>query len=787
MPFSIHQKKTNSRQTTRVHLFALSSALCLTFAAEAGVIHKPAVHNVTSYGHMTEYGYKLEEKLKNLQADKEHTSTFKNIIYINSKSVISPNQEQEIKNALLRGYIAVIDSTTNHNKATIRSLSARLGGIGFESPIIMIKKNQDGLPEYKELTLHSPYSVPHTSRQSNAHQLDHKKLTDETYIMLQAWLKKPIQYRAKERDNQYRPEVSIPVELRYVGFPCMVGATFTGNGTTGDWSWNDELIDACHNNASVSIFYTVDLIRSIASTAGGADDAKYIRITVDPSSNGGAGWHLIDEPSHKHTWFQSWANRETWFGPIADSYYVTIQSTDPDVHLYNTIPSNHPKESQIMHTIGLQVGVSGGPSLLNPANMGGNNPIGFSGINMGLSFTYTSERAISYNNHEYELINLSRAGNTDKAAWVWSREFGKYAQHWRTNRTCELWCQDWFYDDVAFSAASYSSFTPGFSATFQVPASKDSISTIEFESAIKPVALGGRVQYAFLFQHYTPWGYKGTKYSFKQNLEINWGATFFNAEIPVSIEAYKENSKDGICLEVIDSKTETGSKVGIGDCHFKQNQIWGMDSEFRYKSFLAQDRCLTRKNHDTLTIQPCTHAANQKWEWNNEHITNNLGGALTINNQGHVITCPHTETPTEWRNFIRKPDISGTMTVSTLTVTTDQENAKAIPTNENVAILSSSNLSDTTGEPHKNSDSSQTNHEIQKDNNTNEYLPETWLVEDDASANITENPLITEDMGSIEESSYAQDYDHEDSITGSDHNTTPPSFPMLIKQTNDDD
>ncbi len=787
MPSSIHEYKTDTSSITRLHFFLLSSALSLTFTAEANVLHKPAPYNANSYGQKTEYGHNLEEKLNSLQTYQEHPNTFKNIVYINSKAELSQSQEQEIQNALSRGYIAIIDNTTNHNKATIRSLSAKLGGIGFESPIIMIKKNQDGHPEYKELALHSPYLIPHKIHRSHEH-LDHKKLTDETLTMLQAWQKKPLQYRAKERDNQYRPEVSIPVELRYIGFPCMVGATFSGNGTTGDWSWDDELIDACNNNASVSLFYTVDLIRSIASTAGGADDAKYIRITVDPSSNGGAGWHLIDEPSHKHTWFQSWANRETWFGPIADSYYVTIQSNDPDVHLYNTIPSNHPKESQIMHTIGLQVGVSGGPSLLNPANMGGNNPIGFSGLNMGLSFTYTSERAISYNNHEYELINLSRAGNTDKAAWIWSREFGKYAQHWRTNRTCELWCQDWFYDDVAFSAASYSSFTPGFSATFQVPAAKDNISTIEFESAIKPVALGGRVQYAFLFQHYTPWGYKGTKYSFKQNLEINWGATFFNAEIPVSIEAYKENSKDGICLEVIDSKTEAGSKVGIGDCHFKQNQIWGMDSEFRYKSFLAQDRCLTRKGHDTLTIQPCTHAANQKWEWNNEHIVNNLGGALTINNEGHVIACPHTETPTEWRNFIRKPDISGTMTVSALAVTTDQEKLQAAPPKENLSPSSPSEALEATTDPHNNSANSQLNHETPVDNNTNEYLLETWLDKDEASTSITANSPIAEDIAAIEEASYdAQDDSYQDGVTSPNDNTIPPSLPMLIKQTNDDD
>ncbi|WP_211829293.1 leukocidin family pore-forming toxin [Kistimonas asteriae] len=633
---------------------------------------------IKTYGPMTRYASALQKKLINIESDPHKSILPQNIAYINAAASLTSHHQSHIQKTLASGGTVIIDSTENQNKAIAKKISATLGGIGFDSPIIMIRKNSDGISEYKQLIPHFPED--HDADKTPSHHLDHEMLSEETVSMLQDWQKKSSKYRAKERDNHYRPEVSIPVELRYTNFPCMVGDTFHGNGTTGYWYWNDKMIDACNKNASVSLFYTVDLIRSVSSTAGGADDAKYVRITVDPSSNGGAGWHLTDQPDHKHTWFQSWTNRETWFGPVADSYYVTIQSHDPDVHLYNTIPSNHPKESQIMHTIGLQVGVSGGPSLLNPALMAagaaGQNPLGFSGINMGLSFTYTSERAISYNNHEYELINLSRAGNTDKAAWIWSREFDKYAQHWRTNRTCELWCQDWFYDDVAFSAASYSSFTPGFSATFQVPANKGDTSTLEFESAIKAVALGGRVQYAFLFQHYTPWGFKGTKYSFKQNIDINWGATFFNAEIPVSIEAYKESSEHGICLEVIDSKTEAGSKVGVGDCHFNQNQIWGMDSEFRYKSFLAQDRCLTREGHETLTIRPCTHAANQKWEWENEHLINNLGGAMTIKEGNRVIACPHTQTPTEWRNFIRKPDITDTMTVSALTMTTDEPNAK---------------------------------------------------------------------------------------------------------------
>lgn len=629
------------------------------------------VSSIKAYGTYSPYFSAFQEHLQAKNTSWQAARLASQLIYINTRFPLAPEQENDIRSALASGYIVIMDSTESTDKTEARNISAALGGIGFESVIIMLKKPAGETPEYKELS-------PYDRRNDNARNLDfsapvfdHAKLALETDLMLESW-GTPSKKNRMNGPGQYHPEVSIPVEIRYTGYPCMVGSAYH---TKKGGYWDDEMIDACDNNASVSIFYTVDLIHSISPTAGNADDAKYIRITVDPSSNGGAGWHLSDKPVHKHTWFQTWANRQTWFGPIADSYYVNINSKDPDVHLYNTIPRNHPKESQIAHTVGFQVGVNGGPTILSPEQIGKYNPIGFAGLSMGLSFSYSSERSISYNNREYELINLSRAGQTDKAAWVWSREFDKYAQHWRTRKTGLVGCKDWFFDDMAFSAAAYSSFTPGFSATFKVPGSKLDTSTIEFESAVKVVALAGRVQYAFLYQKFSSRSMKGTKYSFKQNIAVNWGSTFFNPELPVSIEAYKENSEDGVCLEVIDSNVAEGSQVGTGDCHFNKNQIWGMDTEYRYKSFLAQDRCLTRENYGTLTIQPCTYAANQKWEWDNDHLVNNLGHVINLSEDKAVVVSPLTSTSTEWRSFLRKPDVAGTMTVSALSVTTDQPEA----------------------------------------------------------------------------------------------------------------
>ncbi|MCK5894386.1 MAG: leukocidin family pore-forming toxin [Endozoicomonadaceae bacterium] len=633
------------------------------------------------YGESTAYFSVLQQKLRSNDMLLHAAALGNRLIYINAKFSLTPDQEEEIRENLSSDYIVMIDSTESTDKEATKKLSAALGGIGFDSPVILIRKTSDGIPEYKELIPYDKKNDDTIALNISEPSINYEKLASETSSMLKAWKKPQQRNRANKSINQYSPEISIPVELRHTGFPCMVGASFDGNGITGNQYWHKEMVDACDNDASVSLFYTVDLVRSVASTVGGSsDDAKYIRITIDPASNGGSGWHLADRPTHKHTWYQSWANRITWFAPVADGYAVSINSNDPDVHLYNTIPSSYPKESNISDSSSIQIGVTGGPNILDPSKMKGKNLAGFSGVNLGMTFSIGSERSINYRNHEYELSNLSRAGKGDTASWLWSREFHRYAEFWRTRTTGLLWCGDWFYDDHFFSAIAYSNFTPGFSATFYVPGDKSDVSTIEFESSINAVALGGRVQYLGVHQSYGPAGFKGTKYSVKQDITINWGSSFFNAEIPVSIEAYKEDSVHGICLEVLNSNSNAGSAVGVGQCNFKQNQIWGMDSEYRYRSFLAQDRCLTRENHDTLTIQPCDHAANQKWQWEDEYLLSSQGGALTIQEYGRLSSCQHTEAPTVWRNFIRRAEIAGTMTVSSPSITAEPVDQSMEPT-----------------------------------------------------------------------------------------------------------
>ncbi|GAA4651346.1 hypothetical protein GCM10023116_36300 [Kistimonas scapharcae] len=283
------------------------------------------------------------------------------------------------------------------------------------------------------------------------------------------------------------------------------------------------------------------------------------------------------------------------------------------------------------------------------------HPAQFRDIGTEQSFTYESKRSIAYQNHEYEVINRAKTGTQNTAAWLWTREFSKYASHWRTNNTCPLWCDDWFFADSAFSPAAYAHFIPGFSATFMVPAEKTGHSTIRFTSSIKPIALGGRVQYQFFYQKYAPFSRKGTDYHLAQDLTIDWDSPIFAAEIPISLEALHRNTPDGACLTAHSTNREPHQAAYVSACQLQQNQLWGLDTELRLRSFLAYDHCLNREPDDTLSLRRCDRSISQKWKWVENNLINRQGGYLSISPEGSLHTSWDPAELTAWHGFIRQP------------------------------------------------------------------------------------------------------------------------------------
>ncbi|WP_163835659.1 leukocidin family pore-forming toxin [Spartinivicinus ruber] len=573
------------------------------------------------------------------------------------------------KQAFRQGKMLILDSTQATNSKQVKKITAKIIGVGLADPIIAVRKNNNSA-EYKSLSV------------SNALKGQERltRLMKETEAVIKQWDSTVLNSSSSSRSSRvhrstafssssstpYRPEVSIPLEFRHIGFKCRVGKEFDGNGWSNSANWSGTIEDACNGEASVSLFYNLDFIRSVPFNGGGdqnADNAKYIRITLNPgggesggSASGGAGWHLVDKPSHKHTWFESWTNRLTWFGPVAMDYTVEITTSDSDVHLFNTIPNNKPKESEIREVSGFTVGVEAG----GKADVGEKGPT--VGVDAKGSFSYNSQRWVTYKAHEYTVANQSRAGTQDRAKWLWDRKFDEDSKNWRTNDTCALWCDDWFFKDSAFSAASYANYKPGFSATFQAPAEKSGESTFTISNKVTVAALGGRVQYMIWYQGYTPWSYNGTAYTFNKNFRVNWDAPVFEPEVNVSIEAFRKDSTQGICLDVEGSSTAEGTSVIGYSCQYSNNQLWGLDNYQRYRSRVGKDRCLTAETDNTVTVRSCTAAANQKWRWEGDKLVNELGKSLAIVNDQAVMT-DNAEDYQDWRNYVRNIEADKVLTV----------------------------------------------------------------------------------------------------------------------------
>ncbi|GAA4651348.1 hypothetical protein GCM10023116_36320 [Kistimonas scapharcae] len=1072
-------KRQKPKKKTRYKKTLLASLLLPSINITASIHNNiPFEEMIIQHGNLSRLGQRLKEQIKNKTP---YNGLPFQLIYINAASSLTEQQKREIRQLLNTSHIIILDGTDS-TPETIQATSIAIGGVGLSSPVIMIRPQKGAFPEYKHIV------IPDTVLELNPQALN--RLANESYRLLSTW--RPAQHHARSArlaKSRWRPEATISIEQRYINLSCMVGSKFESR-QSNEPEWTEGKTDACNRSASLSLNYTVDLIRSIPTHTAGTQDLKYLRITIDPENSGGTGWHLVNTPTHKHTWFESWANRETWFGPIADHYQIAIHSLDPDVHLYNAIPDNQPRETRITHRSSLQVGVMGQvifqhPALADqdqenldheempadenepdndgssvddsasfytapepdialledvesdhdpndatvigetagPSHDGGylpqrepaaasyeahdsthpalhtqepshisepgtpdpldtktilqdwkkiidqsdvlkeqqkiqlyvriieevtqdrgnplenvnrrvywllgrkedryptilqaftQNPLGFmfdsksrpsfptdsppliyakiilqdwdkiinqsdllsqpqkqqlydrifeemhldSGnpqdnqnrreywffgrrkdrypeilqafnqnphdflfdsnsrpsfslatpipepsasepstisyphpvpvieiadterseyhhnlsqiypspgkpektlvdslfntwrdiINdtdvltdtqksdllkyillnvykstnnqledisrreywlIGLSpqyseailtafaenpegfkygdmrpvlpatsklyqrrlyrhqtdlmsaFSYSSIRSLQYNNYEYAVINQSKAGLTDTAKWVWTRDFQRTGQHWRSHVTCPLWCQDWFFKDSAFSPAAYAHFTPGFSATFMVPASKQNTSSFIFSATVKPVALGGRVNYRFLFQEYSPWSQSGDTQTVSQLLTVKWGSPIFHPEAPVTLKIQHQNR----CLNVRENSYHDGSQVNLYKCRNLNSQLWGHDDSFRLKPHSAPGQCLTRNDNNALVLHSCTYAENQKWYWNHDRLMNSQGCYLSMISDDTLSTDCDEGKSSRWSLKIPPKDSHNTLLISPL-------------------------------------------------------------------------------------------------------------------------
>lgn len=620
----------------------------------------------------------------------DHLATEKDMdfLIINAGHNFSDAELEDIQDIYLSGVPLLVDGSSHADKENQIKLTESITGMGLDDPVVFVRYRNNS-PEFRVVSMVSesatgPVVVDGAQDDTQSVQLPEVTLesvppsgdeqfdlfSKEVNSLMGEWLvsdsaqtqfgSRGVRTKAKKRvrkaetpSGAFKPEITIPLEVRAIGGKCMVGHL-------QGWGWKPDKEDACKGQMSVSLFYDIDLIRSVPFSGGGdnsADDAKYIRITLDPKTSGGAGWHLADRPYHKHSWFQSWTMRDTLFAPIAGWYETEIKSNSSDVRLFQHAPNNVPRQHEVRETTGFTVGVnakvSGGISEEGP-KLGGE---------VGGSFSYNSSRMVTYNVREYEVTNKSRAASDgDVAKWTWDRNYKAYHKDWANGPTDAVWGKQWLWKDHAFSPASYANYKPGMTATFRAEASKTGTTSLTLSNRVAAVGYGGKVIYAALYQTLSPGGNWGHVYNYNRNITVRWDAPVFDPEVPVSIEAYKYDSSSGTCLDVVHGSSKAGMAVIPYACHYQKNQIWGLDSEQRYRSKVAPDRCLHVEEDKSLTVRSCTASARQKWRWEGDVLFNELGGRLALVN-GELKISDDPGDYESWKNYIRNNPVSDVLTV----------------------------------------------------------------------------------------------------------------------------
>ena len=211
-----------------------------------------AFQHSSTFGPLTEYGSRLEQHMR---ADEGFPAP---LTYINAAHPPSPEEWQTIHQQLISGAIIIVDGTTSF-PFDIQQISSKAGGLGIKGTIVMIRKQPGKLPEYKDLQWLPSSSADDGEMAGMDHRIA-EKLADETRKMLMPWRLSP-HYRTAARPGStppsWKPELAVFLEIRQLGFPCLVGNRYEGNGITGHSVWDDTLVNACSDEASVSLIYSV--------------------------------------------------------------------------------------------------------------------------------------------------------------------------------------------------------------------------------------------------------------------------------------------------------------------------------------------------------------------------------------------------------------------------------------------------------------------------------------------------------------------------------------------------
>lgn len=582
------------------------------------------------------------------------------LVYINGAAGLSARDKQWVMGAMQSGSAIVLDNTGQHSPEGAESVSVDVLGVGFLSPVVVAYR-KDGKMRF------TPMDYPGISGASDDRAdvsenitgmlgraetvLDDYRISKSQPLAMAA----PSAATWAAAGTPYRPEYSFTVDFSYNNKACTMKKALDG------YDFGSELWDPCAGNASINLVFSVDLIRSVPgyTAAGQTEDNKYVRISLDNDNGAGAGFFLKQDLIQKHTWFQSWAHRDEWFGPFADNYEIQVypSTNTGSVTLLKHLPHNVNPETEYRQITGFNVGMG----IKGTAEVGGEGPK--VGGEVSAEFGYNSSRWVSFKTHEYTVVN---ATNNLTGIWKWDRKYNDKHCDWLTARdfgtACyfsrPLWGQDWVAKQSAFSGISHSNYTPGMSITYKAPASKTGTTRFDMEATVTAMGLGGKIIPDVLFWLGKFVDTTTSGFGMVKSITVDWEHPVFEPEAHVRLHSLGHNNA---CLEPFGDSS--GSYVGWNSCWDVNWQLWGLDAGNRYKSRIAPNRCLAVESNLKVSVRACDNSQNQKWRWDGDNLlsyyvdgSGNSNYALFRDSYNNAVVKPvSADSDFRWKPYLQKP------------------------------------------------------------------------------------------------------------------------------------
>ncbi len=408
-------------------------------------------------------------------------------------------------------------------------------------------------------------------------------------------------------------------------------------------------MDYCDDNASINVVVNVTQARSVRASDinGDTPDAKFVRFSVSEDYGTGAGIHLREHLIQENVWRQTNVNRHTHLGPYAQAYLLSItpmlnKETEPPATIRFSQPVSAVKDRKAQSFVPLRLGINSLSSL-----QGALGPR--SAEQMASTTVISDARTLSWDTREYKTINNSTPVNFSVS---WERDYGECRE--LVGGRCDYNTMGFLYDgpvfnEKTFSPVAYDRFVPNIDVVYEAAPEASGMTVFRVRAEVQARARYGRVKPNIFFGVYQPAGNSTRVIPLAYDVVIDWDHPLFEPEPHVRLRSLTADR----CLQARKGEI-TAARCFASDL----NQLWGLDSQERYRSRGNRGQCLSVKEEGTLQVVDCNDDPSQKWYWQDNQLISRFRSAperwlLVTDEQSQVKVVPESKAEFYayfWRN-----------------------------------------------------------------------------------------------------------------------------------------